>query len=50
MLPQDEKAIAQEIESQELTEDELTDIAGGGLRAIFRETVKTGRDVLNALW
>lgn len=47
---EDIKAVAEKAESDELNEEELEAVAGGGIGDIFRETVKTVRDVWKALW
>ncbi|KAB8315276.1 Nif11-like leader peptide family natural product precursor [Tolypothrix campylonemoides VB511288] len=47
---EDIKAIAETTESEELKEEELEAIAGGGVKQIAREVVKTAKDVWNAFW
>ena len=46
----DLKAISKESESEELNEQELEAVAGGGVRQIAREVKKTAKDTWRAFW
>jgi predicted ribosomally synthesized peptide with nif11-like leader len=46
----DLKAISQESESEELNEQELETVAGGGLKQIAHEVVDTAKDVWHSIW
>jgi predicted ribosomally synthesized peptide with nif11-like leader len=46
----DLKAISKESESEELNEQELETVAGGGVKQIAHEVVDTAKDVWNAFW
>jgi predicted ribosomally synthesized peptide with nif11-like leader len=46
---EDFKAFVEKSQSNELNEEELEAIAGGGFGAIWREVKNTARDVWNAL-
>jgi predicted ribosomally synthesized peptide with nif11-like leader len=46
----DLKAISKESESGELNEQELETVAGGGVKQIGEEIVKTAKDVWHSFW
>jgi predicted ribosomally synthesized peptide with nif11-like leader len=46
----DLKAIAKESDSEELNEQELETVAGGGVKQIWNEVKDTANDVWDAFW